>query len=135
MFVITVCECRKGYWHQQLDEASSFLTTFNTELCKFQYMVMPFGVTVAGDVFQRKHDECFGKLKQVSSLQMISWLLDTRQTTVIRTKHLLVCYKQLRSVMSSLIMTSYNTRKIRLISLVRPTPQVVASQPKAKCQQ
>ena len=26
---------------------------------------MPFGVTVASDVFQRKLDECFGKLKQV----------------------------------------------------------------------
>ena len=34
--VITVCDCRKGYWHQQLDEASSFLTTFNTELGRFQ---------------------------------------------------------------------------------------------------
>ena len=22
--VIAVCDCRKGYWHQQLDEASSF---------------------------------------------------------------------------------------------------------------
>ena len=26
---------------------------------------MPFGATVAGDAFQRKLDECFGKLKQV----------------------------------------------------------------------
>ena len=26
---------------------------------------MPFGATVAGDVFQRKFDECFGKLQQV----------------------------------------------------------------------
>ena len=26
---------------------------------------MPFGVKVAGDVFQQKLDECFGKLKQV----------------------------------------------------------------------
>ena len=26
---------------------------------------MPFGATVAGNVFQRKLDECFGKLKQV----------------------------------------------------------------------
>ena len=26
---------------------------------------MPFGATVADDVFQRKLDECFGKLKQV----------------------------------------------------------------------
>ena len=40
--IITVCDCRKGYWHQQLDEASSFLTTFNTELGRFQYTVMPF---------------------------------------------------------------------------------------------
>ena len=50
---------------QQLGEASSFLTTFNTELGRFWYIVMPFGATVAGDVFQRKLDECFGKLKQV----------------------------------------------------------------------
>ena len=63
--VITVCDCRKGYWHQQIDKGSSFLTTFNTELGRFQYMVMPFGATVASDVFQRKLDECFGKLKQV----------------------------------------------------------------------
>ena len=60
-----VCNCRKGHWHQQLDEASSFLTTFNTELGRFWYTVMPFGATVASDVFQRKLDECFGKLKEV----------------------------------------------------------------------
>ena len=63
--IITVCDCRKGYWHQQLDEASSFLTTFNTELGRFQYTVMPFGATVANDVFQCKLNECFGKIKQV----------------------------------------------------------------------
>ena len=63
--VIIVCNCRKGYWHQQLDEASSFLTMFNTELGRFWYTVIPFGAKVAGDVFQCKLDECFGKLKQV----------------------------------------------------------------------
>ena len=63
--VVTVCDCRKGYWHQQLDEASSFLTMFNIELGRFWYTVMPFGATVASDVFQQKLDECFGKLKQV----------------------------------------------------------------------
>ena len=47
---ITVSDCRKGFWHQQLDDASSFLTTFNTELGRFCYTVMPFGVTVAGCV-------------------------------------------------------------------------------------
>ena len=30
--IMTVCDCKKGNRHQELDEASSFLTTFNTEL-------------------------------------------------------------------------------------------------------
>ena len=56
---------KKAYWHQQLDEASSFLTTFNTELGRLRYTVMPFGATVAGDVFQDKLDQCFSHIKNV----------------------------------------------------------------------
>ena len=63
--VMTVCDCKKGYWHQNLDEASSYLTTFNTELGRYRYTVMPFGITVAGDVFQRKLDQYFGQIEQV----------------------------------------------------------------------
>ena len=48
--IMTVCDCRKGYWHQQLDEASLYLTTFNTEPGRFRYTLVPFGTTVAGDV-------------------------------------------------------------------------------------
>ena len=62
---MTVCNCKMGYWHQKLDEASSFLTTFNTEIGRFRYTVMPFGATVARDVFQCKLDQCFGMIKQV----------------------------------------------------------------------
>ena len=63
--VFTVCDRREGYWHQQLDEASSFLTTFNTDLDRFQYMAMPFGASVISAVFKRMLDECSGKLKWV----------------------------------------------------------------------
>ena len=63
--IMTVCDCKKGYWHQKLDEASSYLTTFNTELGRYRYTVMPFGITVAGDVFQRKLDQHFGQIDQV----------------------------------------------------------------------
>ena len=63
--IITVCDCRKGYWHQQLDKTSLYLTTFNTELGRFQYTVMPFGATVRGGVFQCKLDQCFGQMKNV----------------------------------------------------------------------
>ena len=50
--ILTVCDYKKGYWHQKLDEASSYLTTFNTEIGRYRFAVMPFGSTVAGDVFQ-----------------------------------------------------------------------------------
>ena len=50
--ILTVCDCKKGYWHQRLDEAFSYLTTFNTEIGRYRFAVMPFSVTVAGDVFQ-----------------------------------------------------------------------------------
>ena len=50
--VITGSDYTKGFCHQQLDKASSFLTTFNTELCRFHYTVMPFGAAVASDMFQ-----------------------------------------------------------------------------------
>ena len=62
---LTVLDCQKGYWHQQLDEQSSYMTTFNTEFGRYRYTVMPFGATVAGDVFQCKLDECFGHIPNV----------------------------------------------------------------------
>ena len=62
--IMTICNCKKGYWHQMLDEASSFLT-INTEIGRFRYTVMPFGITVSGDVFQCKLDQCFGRIGQV----------------------------------------------------------------------
>ena len=55
--IMIVCDCKKGYWHQQLDEASSFLTSINTELGRFRYTVMPFGATAAEGVFQCKLDQ------------------------------------------------------------------------------
>ena len=63
--IMTVYNCKKGYWHQKLDEASSYLTTFNMEIGRYRYAVMPFGITVTGDVFQRKLDQYFGQINQV----------------------------------------------------------------------
>ena len=63
--IMTVCDCREGNWHEKLDQTSSYLSTFNTEIGRFRYIVMPFGITVAGDVFQRQLDQCFGKIDQL----------------------------------------------------------------------
>ena len=61
-----MCDCKKGYGHQKLDEASSYLTTFQTEMGRYRFAVMPFGITVAGDMFQCKLDECFGQIKNLT---------------------------------------------------------------------
>ena len=63
--IMTVCDCQKGYRHQELDESSSYLTTFYTEFGHYRYTVMPFGATIAGDVFQCKLDQCFGHIPNV----------------------------------------------------------------------
>ena len=63
--ILTVCDCKKGYWHQKLDEASSYLTAFNTEIGRYRFAIMPFGITVAGDVFQQKLKECFGPIRNL----------------------------------------------------------------------
>ena len=63
--IMMVWDCKKGYWHQELDEASSFLTMFSTEFGRFHYTVMPFGVMIAGVIFQQKLDQCLSHLKNV----------------------------------------------------------------------
>ena len=66
--IITTTDCTKGFWHQPLDEESSYLTTFGTEYGRFRFTIMPFGITIAGDVFQRKLDTIFGNLSQVACI-------------------------------------------------------------------
>ena len=63
--IMSVCNCKEDYWHQELDEVSSFLTTFITELGRFRYTGMPSRATVAGVVFQCKLDQCIGHLKNM----------------------------------------------------------------------
>ena len=130
--VMTVCDCKKGYWHQKLDEASSYLTTYNTKLGHFRYTVMPFGPTVARDVFQCRLDQCFGHIKIVFVIaddimivgkqqnhkdhdQALTTLLDTARCCNVRLNHKRLQYK-----------------KKRLISLGKPIAPVTTSQPKAK---
>ena len=64
--ILTVCDCKMGNWHQMLDEASSYLTMLNTKVRSYRFVVMPFGITVVGDIFQRKLDECFGHIKNLT---------------------------------------------------------------------
>ena len=108
---LTVLDCCKGYWHQQLDEQSSYMRTFNTEFGRYRYTVMPFGATVAGDVFQCKVDECFGHIPNVIVIaddiivvgkqanhkdhdQVLTTLLETARKCNVRFNYEKLRYKQ-----------------------------------------
>ena len=97
--IMSVCNCKKGYWHQELDEASSFLTTFNTELGRFRYIVMLFGATVAGDVFQHKLDQSLDKIKQVIVIVDDIMIVGKKPNHSDHDQAIQPCLKLLRNVM------------------------------------
>ena len=52
----SLLDAKSRYWHVPLDRDSSFLTTFNTPWGKYRWLRLPFGLKVAGDVFQERID-------------------------------------------------------------------------------
>ena len=77
------------------------MTTFNTELGRFHYTVMPFGATGACDVFQCKLNECFGKIEEViisnshsDHDQAFTTLLQTVQKCNVKLNYVKLQYKQ-----------------------------------------
>lgn len=52
----THLDAKNGFWHVELDEDSSFLTTFETPFGKYRWNRMPFGISPAPEEFQRRID-------------------------------------------------------------------------------
>ena len=48
--VFSVCDVKSGYWHVELDEESSLLTTFSTPWGRYRWCRMPFGLRCASEV-------------------------------------------------------------------------------------
>ena len=57
--VFTVLDAKNGFWHIQLDEPSSFATTFGTPWGRYRWFRLPFGVSPAPEEFQRRIDIAF----------------------------------------------------------------------------
>ena len=55
--VASMTDTNSGYQQAPLDLASSILTTFNTPWGKFRFLKLPFGLKMAGDVFQERLDK------------------------------------------------------------------------------
>ena len=55
--VFTLLDVRNGFWHVKLEEESTYLTTFHTPFGRYRWKRMPFGISSAPEVFQRKMHE------------------------------------------------------------------------------
>lgn len=53
----TLCDAKDGFHQIKLDKASSYLTTFNTPFGPDRWNRMPFGVSSAPEVWQRRIHE------------------------------------------------------------------------------
>ena len=63
--LFTILDVRHGFWHIALDEQSSLLTTFNTPFGRYRWKRMPFGISSAPEVFQRRMHEIVEGLQGV----------------------------------------------------------------------
>ena len=77
--VFTVMDVRKGFWHVELEEDSSLLTTFNTLFGRYCWKRMPFGISSAPDVFQQRSHELIEGLRGVEVVFVVVGFGDTVQ--------------------------------------------------------
>lgn len=65
--VFTVVDMREGFWQIRLDKNSSDLCCFNTPFGRYKFNRLPFGVSVAPEVFQKTVSKIFGVLDNVET--------------------------------------------------------------------
>jgi len=53
----------------RLDDGSSKLTTFRTPIGRYRYLRMPFGISLAPEVFESKLQECLADLPGVKVIR------------------------------------------------------------------
>ena len=51
---VTKFDAKAGYWSVQLEEDCQAVTTFRTSLGRYCFCILPFGLCVSQDIFQRK---------------------------------------------------------------------------------
>ena len=57
--VFSTVDVKCGYWNVELDEESSYLTTFNSPFGRYRFLRMPFGLKMSQDIFQARIDQTF----------------------------------------------------------------------------
>ena len=66
--VFSIVDVASGFWHVELDESSSLLTTFSTPFGNFRWKRLPFGIAMAPELFQMRLDAAINKLKGIAPI-------------------------------------------------------------------
>ena len=69
MSVFSKLDASKGYFQLPLNEESSKLTTFITPFGRYAFKRVPFGVSSASEIFQKKMNDILKGLKGVNAIQ------------------------------------------------------------------
>ena len=64
----SILDARSGYWNIKLDNKSSYYTTFATPFGRYRFLRLPFGLSCSSDMFQKKIDETYGDMPQVTGI-------------------------------------------------------------------
>lgn len=64
--VLTMVDVKDGFWHIEIDNESSELTTFGTPWGRFKWLRMPFGISPAPGEFQRRLEEAPERLDGIN---------------------------------------------------------------------
>ena len=66
MKIFTVIDMKDGYWHVKLSEESSYLCTFHTPWGRKRFLRMPFDISSASEVMQKRNEEAFSDIQGVN---------------------------------------------------------------------
>ena len=66
--MFSTVDAKNGFWHIELDDDSSRLTTFNLPFGQFRWLRLPFGLCTAPEEFQRRLNNALEGLKGVRTI-------------------------------------------------------------------
>jgi hypothetical protein len=66
--IFSVVDAKNGFGHVELDDESSYLTTFNTPFGRYRWLRMPFGISSAPEEYKRRQDQTVEGLPGVRSI-------------------------------------------------------------------
>ena len=79
--LFSILDQKDSYWQIRLDHGSSLLCTFNTHTGRYHFLKMPFGISSAAEVQQKKTCQVFG------AADGWHWLHETTPTVMAGTDY------------------------------------------------